>query len=680
MQEVQLFIKDINNDYKRVDLFSDETISLTQSIQNSRDIGKVFTDFSKQFNLPASRTNNKLFKHHYEASIVGGYDARTRQEALIKLNGVDFVKGKIHLQGTNLKYSKAHTYKVTFYGDTVTLKDLFSDDKLGALTWLDNFYDTYDDATIVTNLQNGKSFTVDSVTYSDALVVPLITHSKRLFYNSADSSDGNGNVANSGGVSGCDWNELKYALRVDIILKAIEEKYSITFSDDFFNSTNAQYYDLYLWLHRKKGVTTSPTGTDVRQLINTFTLSNQDVICFGSGFNVSDIAINEYYRMEVTTTPVTANLADPYNLIIERDGVEIGRRNTLTGVTTETFLPLDTNGIYRIYVENATGLEIEAVAVTFKKYEDLTLVHTNNFIAPTNIIIGTNFNFLPSQQTPEIKVLDFVSGLFKMFNLIAYVENSEIVVRSLDEFFEDTNTNTYDITKYVNNESHTIDRALIYNNIEFSYEGTESFLSANHNQLFNEEWGTETYTDTSNFFGESYSVKLPFEHFKYERLVDAATDLNTTIQVGYSVDDNEESYVNKPLLFYPIKQTGGDSITIIKENDVVTPTNNYFIPSNSVSLTDSNNINFKAELNEYTNTTFESTLFENHYKKYVQGLFKEKSRLVKIEAYLPLSILLNYKLNDRFIFKGKKYIINSITTELQTGKSKIELLTDFYAI
>ena len=88
MQEVQLFIKDINNSYKRVDLFADETISLTQSIQNSRDIGKVFTDFSKQFNLPASRTNNKLFKHHYEASIVGGYDARTRQDALIKLNGV----------------------------------------------------------------------------------------------------------------------------------------------------------------------------------------------------------------------------------------------------------------------------------------------------------------------------------------------------------------------------------------------------------------------------------------------------------------------------------------------------------------------------------------------------------------------------------------------------------------
>ena len=78
-----------------------------------------------------------------------------------------------------------------------------------------------------------------------------------------------------------------------------------------------------MWLHRKKGVTTSPTGTDVRQLVNTFySLSNQDVICFGSGFTVSDIAVNEYYRMEVTTTPVTSDLADPYNLVIERDGVE----------------------------------------------------------------------------------------------------------------------------------------------------------------------------------------------------------------------------------------------------------------------------------------------------------------------------------------------------------------------
>ena len=47
-REVQLFISDT-----RVDLFQDESISITDSVQNVSDISKLFTPFSKQFNLPA---------------------------------------------------------------------------------------------------------------------------------------------------------------------------------------------------------------------------------------------------------------------------------------------------------------------------------------------------------------------------------------------------------------------------------------------------------------------------------------------------------------------------------------------------------------------------------------------------------------------------------------------------
>ena len=55
-REVQLYISNT-----RVDLFKDETISLTDSIQNVRDISKVFATFTKTFTLPASSTNDKLF-------------------------------------------------------------------------------------------------------------------------------------------------------------------------------------------------------------------------------------------------------------------------------------------------------------------------------------------------------------------------------------------------------------------------------------------------------------------------------------------------------------------------------------------------------------------------------------------------------------------------------------------
>ena len=70
MQELILYIKpqqrdNVEQDYVKVDLFKEEIVSLTQVIQDIRDIDKVFTDFSKTFSIPASSTNNKLFKHWY---------------------------------------------------------------------------------------------------------------------------------------------------------------------------------------------------------------------------------------------------------------------------------------------------------------------------------------------------------------------------------------------------------------------------------------------------------------------------------------------------------------------------------------------------------------------------------------------------------------------------------------
>ncbi len=96
---------------QRVELFEDEKISLTQKIKDIKDVAKIFTDFSKDFTIPASRINNKLLKHFYESSIVDGFDARFLIDASIKLNGVDFRKGKIRLLGVNMTDNNPSSYK-----------------------------------------------------------------------------------------------------------------------------------------------------------------------------------------------------------------------------------------------------------------------------------------------------------------------------------------------------------------------------------------------------------------------------------------------------------------------------------------------------------------------------------------------------------------------------------------
>ena len=106
----------------------------------------------------------------------------------------------------------------------------------------------------------------------------------------------------------------------------------------------------------------------------------------------------------------------------------------------------------------------------------------------------------------------------------------------------------------------------------------------------------------------------------------------------------------------------------------------YIIPSNSVYLnpaTGKDNINFNLEVNEYTATqNFTDTLFRKYYQNYILSVFDPKNRLTKVTAYLPLSILLNFNLSDRFVINGDSYKINSINTNLQTGKSDLELLND----
>lgn len=135
---------------------------------------------------------------------------------------------------------------------------------------------------------------------------------------------------------------------------------------------------------------------------------------------------------------------------------------------------------------------------------------------------------------------------------------------------------------------------------------------------------------------ESYSLEIPFEHLQYQRLFDATGGTSTSIQWGWFVNSNKESYYGSPLIFYPIRQSG-TAISFKSTTSVHSSKTTYIIPSNSRTLNPSGsteNINFQLEINEFTdNTNFTGTLFENYYKNYISAVFNNARRLTKIEAF-----------------------------------------------
>ena len=179
---------------------------------------------------------------------------------------------------------------------------------------------------------------------------------------------------------------------------------------------------------------------------------------------------------------------------------------------------------------------------------------------------------------------------------------------------------------------------------------------------------------------------MPFSHFQFERLNDVNGGALKNIQWGYSVNESQNAYKGAPLLFYPVRvNTGGISfVDEVNADDEATnhvQINYVNLPSNSVELpsgstpTDTSNINFNREVNEWTrNTAFTGTLFQNFYRDYIVDGLDTKKRLTKVTAYLPLNILINIRLNDVVVINQRKYRINSLTTDLLTGKSDFELL------
>ena len=714
MRRLQLYIGT-----ERVDLFKDETVSLTQTIQNVKDIAKVFTEFTQTFAVPASKENNIIFQHYYNFDIDFGFDARNKADARLELNDLPFKNGKIKLNSVDLKNNVAHTYHITFFGNTVNLKDVLGDDLLSSLGALDDNSQVYDYANIRDILQGFP-------TGNNNIIVPLITHTNRLIYNSGshttfDPEATTNNIYPHGSgtqnQNGVDWKQFKYALRVQTIIDAIETKYTIAngygsdivFSDDFFNdTTNEEFDDLFIWLHRKKGNVETPSFGDaswtrVTELGTETTTGDYDemtpIANVGNGEFTINSSFGDYgnYDFDLLFNPTAGTSLLPYDVrITETNTGSVTIENGIVGLYNFYQNQDLDDGTYTIDIRSeqlvtfaANGIKWTA-DVEERDEDNVTLSGTVSFSNAATFSTSAVFEFNITQQIPKIKIIDFLSGMFKMFNLTAFVNDLGIVVvRTLDSYYASGSQTPINIDKYLDTKTSKVNVALPFKEINFSYKGLGTLLAKQFEQIFNSGWGSISYKLDNRIYDaptENYKVELPFEHMQYERLYDinpSGTGASTTFQYGYFVDDNFEPYYGEPLLFYPILNNG-TSIRIrdeetTDENDIT----RYFIPSNSLALdcaTSKVNIHFQNEINEYTAreagdpTCFTDTLFETKYKTYIQDVFNEKRRLIKVTAFLPMKVYYNLQLNDLIQLGQDSYKINSLTTDLTTGKTEFELL------
>ena len=268
-----------------------------------------------------------------------------------------------------------------------------------------------------------------------------------------------------------------------------------------------------------------------------------------------------------------------------------------------------------------------------------------------------------------------------MFNLTAYKEDGVITVLPLDDYYNAGKT--YDITEYVDTSKKTVSKLLQFRNMIFKFKSKKSYLVQYSEELQGNKFSEESYGN-NEWDGGDYKIEVDFEKMMYERLTDEITGNLTTIVQGAMLDKKFEPTIGKPLIFFAANtSTNGDDIEFENPNNSISNITSYIRPANGTgNITTGfvgNTLNFGIEVDEYTLTTGSDTqtssndLFTKYYRNYVVNLFSRNARKTNVSAYLPLNIILKYRLNDIFIIGTTKYRINSIKTNLLTNKSDLEL-------
>ena len=672
MRKVQIYV-----DNQVIDLFNDESIKVKSSTQNISDISKVFTDFSQGFNVPATDKNNSIFGFYYNNEL-NQFNANVRVDCRIEIDLVPFRKGKLQLEGSTIKNGQVDSYKVGFFGDVVSLKDKFSENKLRDLDYTNLSFEATG-----ANIKNS----ITSSTYQEVRY-PLISSTDVWTYDTGGVSPFDISVS----TNPVEFNELFPAVSDSKIISLIADTYDVTFEGNFLADDRLK--NSYTWWKNREipnavtsplDVTFNPLNTScITGIPNAVGVSvvNFDYLLIDSLTSpiptVDEWIGNGWHKLTVDVIPTTT-----FNVLL--DTYKNGSLFSTSVCSTSTTFVIDqvdnlpsVNEYYTFKVrsEGAGNVDINVNYEFAHVYTDIgggggTASFPCSYSSPT-IAMGVDLDF--SSSAPDMKVSDWFTGTLNQFNLTCIPTGSDSTyqIEPLQDWYK--YGQKIDITEFVNTDSIKVDRVKLYNEISFDWQKSKSFLNKNYAGNNAREYGSLKNAYPNNDGGK-YAIKLPFENMLFSGFDTGVGILN----LGYCLDDasTPKKYIPKAVKLYLNELTP----TSFYFNDGVTSTpaiTNYMpFGQSTIHNGETFSMNFGSEFDTLTNNNVPNSLFNTYYQEYLSNLFNPRTRKVSLKCLLPLDILTKLTLDDAIIVRDKKYRINDMTTNLTTGNVDLVLISDF---
>ena len=691
-----------------LDLYEDEDLPLSLSVDDFKNVAEQVQSYSKAFNVPATKRNNRIFDHIFEVTreveSAGSllFNPYKKTKCVLKQDGFILFEGYLRMLDITDKEGET-SYNVNLYSEVLALAELLQDRTFRDLDFTELAHD-YNK----TNIKRSWNDFGNSITYTNAgtsgfrdayttLRYPFVDWNHQFIIAATGGSPTAGNPQLS---------SLEQAFRpfinVKYIIDRIFEATDFTYESTFFN--DADFNKLYMDFNwgadnspvdinsTKEAITDGSTTAGNFPLYNTLSQNSNN---FNSDFGYSGgvytaqtdnqtYNFNYAFTLRVNNATIQQSFSGECRWKLVKAGVTTYLNETpfggivpATSVSNAGYIGniLETLNIGDTLTPEFTndasfGSVLFTSEPTYTTGQALpTVVNISSPIVTTDIILQT--------LRGELGQWDFLKGLITMFNLVSLPDENNpnnIKIEPYSDVFINNSdsvelnwTDKIDVSEMKLTPLADLNRKTIFKFVE----DDDDFAFTNYkNEVGGHLYGSQKFNATNEFNildGEEEIVAEPFAATVVKPLMDNYPQFITPAIYSYNPqDDTSEGFENSPRIMYNngVKSTGA-SYFIPEQNGLSSENQTSFLQFSHLSLIPSTSAGLdfhfgECQLIQGVGNPTAQNLFNLYWLPYYNELYNPNTRTMTIKVNLSPADINTFKFNDTVYIKNRIFRVNKI--------------------
>jgi len=413
-------------DGNEIELYENEPVNLSYQFSNLQEINASSGNYSQTFRVPLTKKNQDYFGPVNEFGLIPNWNPKTKVDAELSYNTIPVMRGFVQVKAIYVQKGKYADVELVFFGETANLSRDIGD---GMLTDLD--LSAYDHTLNATNIEASWTGNLSS----GAIRYGLPDKGQNWFANQADNIWSSSNPLEHG--------DFTPYFRASKLLEEILDNAGYEMDSTFFTRQS----NLYLLMNNGQrsivgtdnpetetmlvGLSTDLTGLSAHNPGAAITAWSESTPFYDTGSNFSGgstftAPFRAYYTFRINLYGRTNATNHVFSIWLEKTSVTptetvweildnypgLAFNDQVHNFTSDPIL-LNTGDAVKIYYEMASSSEV------LNLDGDNTISPQSTWWQVLDITYPTSGQTVDVEANmPEMKQIDFVSGLQKMFNLV----------------------------------------------------------------------------------------------------------------------------------------------------------------------------------------------------------------------------------------------------------------------